>query len=202
MARRPRRARLTCMRENLSFALFETAIGACGIVWTARGIYAVQLPENSAAATRARVLRRYPVARETEPPAAIGYAIDAIVALLRGEKRDLSHIAIDDGDTADFNRRVYAIARAIPPGETMTYGEIAERLGDKALARAVGQALGENPCPILMPCHRVLAADGKTGGFSAPGGIVTKLKLLSIEGAQPGGPGLFDALPLAAAPRR
>ena len=202
MAVRPLWANLSRMSANLSFALFETAIGSCGIVWTGRGIYAVQLPENSAAATHARVRRRYPSARETEPPAAIGHAIDEIVALLRGEKRDLRHIAIDDSDTPDFNRRVYAIARAIPPGGTMTYGEVAERLGDKALARAVGQALGENPCPILMPCHRVLAADGKTGGFSAPGGIVTKLKLLSIEGAQPGGPGLFDALPLVAAPRR
>jgi methylated-DNA-[protein]-cysteine S-methyltransferase len=161
------------MRENLAFALFETAIGTCGIVWTGRGIYAVQLPEGSAAATRARVLRRYPSARESVPPAAIHHAIDAMAALRGGEKRELRHIAIDDGDTSEFNRRVYAIARAIPPGETMTYGEIADRLGDKALARAVGQALGENPCPILMPCHRVLAADGKTGGFSAPGGIVT-----------------------------
>ena len=77
----------------------------------------------------------------------------------------------------------------------MTYGEIAERLGDKTLAREVGQALGQNPCPIIMPCHRVLAAGGKSGGFSASGGVVTKLRLLTIEGAQPGGPTLFDHLP-------
>jgi methylated-DNA-[protein]-cysteine S-methyltransferase len=83
----------------------------------------------------------------------------------------------------------------------MTYGEIAERLGDKLLAREVGQAMGENPTPIIMPCHRVLAANGKTGGFSAPGGVATKLRLLSIEGAQPGGATLFDDLPLAARPR-
>ena len=101
---------------------------------------------------------------------------------------------------SEFNRKVYAIAQAIPPGETITYGEIAERLGDKALARAVGQALGENPVPIIVPCHRVLAAGGKSGGFSGSGGVVTKLKMLTIERAQPGGPTLFDALPLIVAP--
>jgi methylated-DNA-[protein]-cysteine S-methyltransferase len=190
------------MSANLSFAIFETAIGPCGVAWTERGVYAVQLPETSATATRARLQKRYPGAQESEPPAAIGQAIEGIVALLHGKKRDLRDVVIDDGDTAEFNRRVYAVARAIPPGETLTYGEVADRLGDKSLARAVGQALGENPCPIVMPCHRVLAADGKTGGFSAPGGIVTKLKLLTIEGAQPGGPTLFDDLPLTAAPGR
>ncbi len=102
----------------------------------------------------------------------------------------------------EFNARVYAIARTIPPGATMTYGEIAERLGDKALARAVGRRSGKIRCPIIMPCHRVLAAGGKTGGFSAPGGVVTKLRLLTIEGAQPGGPTLFDRLPLVAPRRR
>ena len=187
---------------DLNFALFDTAIGACGVVWSARGICGVQLPEADAAATRARVERRFPDARETMPPLAIQNAIDGIVALLSGEPRDLIDIAIDDAAISDFNRKVYAIARAIPPGQTMTYGEIAERLGDKALARAVGQAMGENPTPIVMPCHRVLAANGKTGGFSAPGGIVTKLRLLTIEGAQPGGPTLFDRLPLAASPAR
>ena len=123
-------------------------------------------------------------------------AIDGIVALLSGEKRDLTGIAIDDARQTEFNKRAYAIARRIPPGQTMTYGEIAERLGDKTLARAVGQAMGENPTPVIMPCHRVLAASGKTGGFSAPGGVVTKLRLLTIEGAQPSGPTLFDHLPL------
>ena len=111
-----------------------------------------------------------------------------MVALLAGEPRDLTGITIDDDRIPEFNRRVYAIARTIPPGATMTYGEIAERLGDKSLAREVGRAMGENPTPIIMPCHRVLAAGGKRGGFSASGGVVTKLRLLTIEGAQPGGP--------------
>lgn len=175
------------------FALFDTAIGTCGIVWTARGICGVQLPEKDAAAT---------AAVEAVPTPEVRHAIDGVVALLDGEKRDLSDIKIDDDGQADFNKRVYAIARTIPPGRTMTYGEIAERLGDKLLARDVGEAMGQNPTPIIMPCHRVMAADGKTGGFSAPGGVTTKLRLLTIEGAQPGGPTLFERLPLAARNRR
>ncbi|HEY7230525.1 MAG TPA: methylated-DNA--[protein]-cysteine S-methyltransferase [Pseudolabrys sp.] len=184
-----------------SFALFETAIGTCGVVWGTRGIVGVQLPETDAMATRASVRRRYPVALEASPPADVRHAIDGIVALLGGEKRDLADVAIDDSGLPDFNKRVYAIVRNIPPGAVMTYGEIAERLGDKSLSREVGQAMGENPTPIIMPCHRVLAAGGKTGGFSASGGVVTKLRLLTIEGAQPGGPTLFENLPLVARKR-
>jgi len=187
---------------ELHFALFETAIGLCGIVWSARGVTGVQLPEANEPATRVRVVKRYPAAQEAAPSSEIQRAIDGIVALLQGEPRDLNDIVIDNGNTPNFNARVYAIARTIPPGQTLTYGEIAERLGDKLLAREVGTALGQNPCPIIMPCHRVLAAGGKTGGFSAPGGVVTKLRLLSIEGAQPGGPTLFDHLPLVAPRRR
>lgn len=178
--------------------MFETAIGRCGIVWSARGICGVQLPETSEAATVARVLRRFSGAREETPPAEVQQAIDGIVALLAGERRDLSGIVIDDARISDFNRQVYSVVRTIPPGATMTYGEIAERLGDKTLARAVGQAMGENPTPIIMPCHRVLAAGGKTGGFSANGGVTTKLRLLTIEGAEPNGPTLFERLPLQA----
>jgi methylated-DNA-[protein]-cysteine S-methyltransferase len=111
-------------------------------------------------------------------------------------------VTIDTAGVADFNRRVYAIARTIAPGATLSYGEIAERLGDRNLARDVGQALGQNPFPVIVPCHRVLAAGGKSGGFSAPGGVATKLRLLTIEGAQPGGPTLFDGLPLSAPRRR
>jgi methylated-DNA-[protein]-cysteine S-methyltransferase len=184
-----------------SFAVFETAIGCCAIVWSGRGVTGVQLPDASEAATRARVLRRFPAASEALPPPDMQRAIEGIVALLQGEPRDLNDVIIDNEETPEFNARVYAIARTIPPGQTLTYGEIAERLGDKLLAREVGTALGQNPCPIIMPCHRVLAAGGKTasyktGGFSAPGGVVTKLRLLSIEGAQPGGPTLFEKLPL------
>jgi methylated-DNA-[protein]-cysteine S-methyltransferase len=181
--------------QNL--AIFDTAIGPCAIVWGERGLLGVQIPEASEAATRARMVKRFPAAQEAAPPPRIQDVIAGVRALLRGERRDLVDVAIDDDGVPEFNRRVYAIVRRVPPGNTITYGEIAERLGDKALARAVGQAMGENRCPIVMPCHRVLAASGKSGGFSAPGGVVTKLKLLTIEGAQPGGPTLFDDLPLA-----
>ena len=184
------------------FTLFDTAIGACAVVWNERGLIGVQLPEINEAATRARTLRRFPAAKALAPPSDVQDAIGGMIALLAGERHDLNYVAIDNTDTPAFNARVYAIVRQIPPGETLTYGEVAEKLGDKSLARAVGQAMGQNPCPVVMPCHRVLAASGKqgskTGGFSAPGGVVTKLKLLTIEGAQPGGPTLFGDLPLEA----
>jgi methylated-DNA-[protein]-cysteine S-methyltransferase len=188
--------------SELGFALFETAIGCCGIVWSGSGVAGVQLAEASERKTRDRVRRRYPAAVEATPPAAVQRAIGDIVGLLRGEPRDLGYVKLDTAGIADFNRRVYDVARTIPAGATLSYGEIAARLGDRSLARDVGQALGQNPIPIIVPCHRVLGAGGKTGGFSAPGGVVTKLWLLSIEGAQPGGPSLFDHLPLAAPRRR
>ncbi len=190
-----------------NFALFETAIGRCGIVWSERGIAGVQLPERSEAATRSRLLRRFPTARDGLPPAQVRRVIDDIVALLGGERRDLSRVTIDIGAMPEFHKRVYEVARAIPVGATLSYGEIAERLGDRNLARDVADALSKNPCPIIVPCHRVMATGGKPGGFSAPGGLATKLRLLTIEGAQPQArteaPMLFDRLPLAAAkPRR
>jgi methylated-DNA-[protein]-cysteine S-methyltransferase len=188
--------------RNPGYALFETAIGRCGIVWSERGIVGVQFPEGSDQATRKRLLRRHPKACETIPPAAVQCAIEDVVALLEGERRDLSEAVLDWGAVPDFNRRVYHVARAIPPGTALSYGEVAARLGDRNLARDVAQALGQNPFPIIVPCHRVMAAGGKTGGFSAPGGVRTKLRLLSIERAQPGGPTLFAALPLATRPRK
>jgi methylated-DNA-[protein]-cysteine S-methyltransferase len=188
--------------RGAGFALFVTAIGHCGIVWSERGIVGVQLPQGSERTTRSRVSRRFPAAREAVPPAEIQCVIDDVVVLLTGQARDFSRVKLDTGAVSDFQRRVYDVARAIPAGSTLTYGEIAERLGDKQLARDVGEALGQNPFPIIVPCHRVMAAGGKMGGFSAPGGVRTKLRLLSIEGAEPGGPTLFNNLPLAAAPRR
>ncbi len=122
------------------------------------------------------------------------HAIDGIVALLHGEAGDLSAIELDMDGVPPFHRRVYALARTIAPGETMSYGEIAAQLGAAGSARAVGQALARNPFAIVVPCHRVLAAGGKVGGFSANGGTTTKLRLLSIERARTGdAPTLFDA---------
>ncbi len=186
----------------MNFTLFETAIGSCSIVWSALGIVGVQLPERSESATGNRLLRRFPAARVGEPPANVLRTIDDIIALLGGERRDLNYAMIDIAAVPEFHCRVYEVARRIPAGATLSYGEVAERLGDRNLARDVADALSKNPCPIIVPCHRVLAAGGKPGGFSAPGGVATKLRLLTIEGAQPQGPMLFDRLPLTAARRR
>lgn len=165
------------------YALFETAIGLCGVAWNARGLTGVMLPMTEGGDPRARLVRRHPGASEQAPPAEVAAAIEGMQALLRGEKRDLLEVRLDDAATAPLAAQVYAISRAIPPGQTLTYGEIAKQLGDVTLSRAVGQALGANPWPIVVPCHRILAAGGKKGGFSAPGGAETKLRMLEIEGA-------------------
>ncbi|MGH6952101.1 MAG: methylated-DNA--[protein]-cysteine S-methyltransferase [Vitreimonas sp.] len=175
-------------------ALFDTAIGRCGLAWGARGLIGVQLPERTPHATRIRLMRHCPNADETEPPKHIQRAIDDIAALLRGEKKSLRAIPLDMSRVAPFNARVYQTTRAIPPGVTRTYGEVARAIGEPDGARAVGQALGRNPFPIVVPCHRVLGVDGKLVGFSATGGIATKLKMLKIEGWRQNEPSLFDAL--------
>ena len=165
------------------FALFDTAIGACGVAWGQAGIVGLQLPESSPRAALARLARRFPALAEAAPPPAIAAAAARIAAFLAGAQDDFADLALDMADAGAFEREVYRETRAIPAGSTATYGAIAERLGDPAQARAVGQALGRNPWPIIVPCHRVTGADGKMGGFSAPGGRATKLKLLEIEGA-------------------
>jgi methylated-DNA-[protein]-cysteine S-methyltransferase len=170
-------------RDALGYALFDTAIGACGIAWGARGVSNIQLPESSEAQTRARLRRRSLGAREIPMPLDVRRAADGIAALLRGEAPELSDICLDMDHVPDFHRRVYEVARSIPRGTTLSYGDIAERLEMPGSARDVGRALGDNPFPIVVPCHRVVAANGKLGGFSAPGGIATKLRLLIIEGA-------------------
>ena len=169
------------------FTLFDTSIGRCGIAWNGRGIVGVQLPESREPETRARLLRHYPDAIEASPPPDIQRALDRIVALLAGEAADLSVAVLDMHRVPPFHRRVYEVARTIPPGGTLSYGEIAKQMGAGGSARAVGQALGRNPFAIVVPCHRVLAASGKIGGFSANGGIATKLRMLSIESAQASG---------------
>ncbi len=174
-------------------AIFDTAIGRCGVVWGDRGINAVQLPMGSEDKTRGRIRQRYGDIAEAPPSAGVQAAIDGIVELLAGKPNDLRDVVLDLDGVPEFNRAVYDIARAIPPGKTLTYGDIAKRLGGVELSRDVGQALGHNPCPIVVPCHRVLAAGDKPGGFSANGGVVTKLKMLAIEGAVVNyTPSLFD----------
>lgn len=184
------------MRSPRGWTLFTTPIGHCGIAWCEHGVAGVQLPEASAAETARRVVRRVPRAVEGEPPPPVRHAIEGIVALLAGERTpaaELAFVELDLRGIAAFERRVYEVARTLRPGETSTYGEIARKLGDPSASRAVGGALGRNPFPLVVPCHRVLAADGGLGGFSASGGTDLKRRLLQIEGAR-GLPvrGLFD----------
>ena len=173
---------------------FDTALGRCGIAWGAHGIVSVDLPQASEARLQARLTRAAEGGGEAPPPAAVQRVIEGIQALLRGEPASFADAPLDLARVGDFERRVYAVALAIAPGRTRTYGEIARQLGDPGSARAVGQALGRNPWPIVVPCHRVLGAGGTLGGFSAHGGRDTKMQLLAIEKARRGdGPDLFDA---------
>jgi methylated-DNA-[protein]-cysteine S-methyltransferase len=164
-------------------ALFETPLGTCGIAWGPDGLRGLQLPESTEARARARLARRFPDLAEAMPPAQVGAIIARIAAHLGGGRDDYADVGLDLARVGDWEASVYRAALAIPPGETRTYGALAASLGDPGAAQAVGQALGRNPWPIVVPCHRITAADGRTGGFSAPGGAVTKLRLLEIEGA-------------------
>lgn len=184
------------------FALFDTVIGRCGLAWGEQGLIGAQLPETTPGAAWARLRKRFPAAVEAEPPPDVERVIDRIRDVLGGGRDDLADIVLDLGGQNPFNLRVYAIARAIPPGETSTYGEVARAMGEPGAARAVGKALGENPWPIIVPCHRVLGSSGSMGGFSAPGGGETKARLLTIEKARTSAaPTLFD-LEFSVAPPR
>ena len=181
------------MADIGGFCVFETPIGWCGIAWGEAGLAGVQLPEGSEGATRACMRRRFPQLQEGPPDALAARAIARLQALLAGERDQLLDIELDLRGIPDFQQRVYVVTRAIPPGRTLTYGEVAERIGEPGAARAVGQALGHNPFAPVVPCHRVLAARSGAGGFSAEGGVATKLRLLQIEQAQFGAePGLYD----------
>ncbi len=165
------------------FAVFDTAIGTCSLAWGSHGLTRVLLPERSADAVRASLRTEFPGVGETVPPTAIRQAIGRIRDLLAGGPDDLADIPLDLGGIADFALRVYRVTRTIPPGSTLTYGEVAARIGMPGAAQAVGRALGANPFPIVIPCHRILGAGGAIGGFSAPGGARTKRRMLLIEGA-------------------
>lgn len=180
---------------TVGFAVFPTALGECGIAWGPGGITGVHLPEESGDVVRAVLASAQEGAFEAAPPREVQDVIDRIAALLDGRSRDdLTDVRLDLSGLSGFLQRTYAITRTIAPGHTMTYGQIAERLGSPGLARAVGRAMGANPCPIIVPCHRVLGADGSIGGFSAHGGALTKRRMLLAEGVpEQDGPALFGA---------
>ncbi|MGD9740981.1 MAG: methylated-DNA--[protein]-cysteine S-methyltransferase [Geminicoccaceae bacterium] len=174
-------------------ATFPTALGSCAVAWREDRVVGVQLPEADAAATLRRLSRRFPTVPAGEPSASIRSAIAGMQALLRGDRTDLSLVPLALEALPDLDQAVYGRARAIPFGRVVTYGEIAADIGDPAASREVGAALGRNPVPLLVPCHRVVAAGGRLGGFSAAGGNLTKRRLLEIERARPDtGPDLFD----------
>ena len=185
------------------YTIFDTGIGRCGIAWSHAGIAGVQLPEAREIETRRRLFRLYPDACEQRPPEDVEMVIEGVVALLRGEPADLSDVTLDMSGVLAFNQRVYAFTRGIPRGETLTYGEIAARLKLSGAVHSVAQALARNPFVIIVPCHRVLEAGGYADKISPNGGVISKRRLLSIEGARgmTASKTLFDVLLPVAPPR-
>ena len=182
---------------TLGLALFPTALGDCGIAWSAQAITGVQLPHARREDTLATLQARFPDCAESPAPAWVRTVMADVAALLQGDPdagARLAAVPLDMAQAPPFHQEVWQAARRIPMGETLTYGEFAALLGQPGAARAVGQALGANPFAPIVPCHRILAKGQGGGGFSAPGGVDTKLRMLQIEHARFGAPGLFDAL--------
>lgn len=176
--------------KKTAYCLFETPLGACGIAWRQSAnsdsqavVTAVQLPEATPQATESRIARKAGSHQRSAPPPEIAAIVEKIRKHLQGEVQDFRSVALDLESVEPFFRQIYEVTRQIPPGQTRTYGEIANDVGQPAAAQEVGQAMAKNPVPIIVPCHRVAAAGGKPGGFSAHGGRATKAKLLAIEGA-------------------
>jgi methylated-DNA-[protein]-cysteine S-methyltransferase len=166
-----------------AYRIFPTALGFCGIAWSDTGITALRLPSSSAAAAARELQRRLPGAVEAEAPAWVAAAISAATRYFEGERIEFAEVGLDLGGQEDFFARVYAAVRRLGWGETTTYGAVARALGaGPEAARDVGQAMARNPVPLIIPCHRVLAAGNKPGGFSAPGGTTAKLRMLALEG--------------------
>ncbi|QYO75142.1 methylated-DNA--[protein]-cysteine S-methyltransferase [Devosia salina] len=170
----------------MEIALFDTALGRFGLGWTERGLARALLPGDDDAAMLERLTRAG--GTQAEPSRAIAALMDRIEDYAEGEAIDFSDVSIDLSGVPDFHRRAYELLLEVRWGQTITYGALARRLGDVGLSRAVGQAMGANPIPLIIPCHRVLASDGKPGGFSAPGGGASKLKMLALEGVSVGAP--------------
>jgi methylated-DNA-[protein]-cysteine S-methyltransferase len=177
------------MNETNHYAVFETAAGFCAIAWNGTGIVRFQLPTRSAEATERALSRRVPGALSALPPTEISAVIVAAQRYFAGEKIDFSDVRVDLARQDEFFRRIYTALRRVGYGQTTTYGALAKELGaGPEAARDVGQAMASNPVPLIIPCHRVLAAGGKVGGFSAPGGTSAKVRMLELEGVHVGPP--------------
>lgn len=169
------------------YLVFETAGGFCGIAWNDKGITRFQLPTKAAESTERLLLRRLPTAKPGQPTVKIHEAVEAVKRYFAGESVDFSRFTLDLDDQDDFFREIYSAARRVGWGHTTTYGAIAKELGaGPQAARDVGQAMARNPVALIIPCHRVLAAGGKLGGFSAPGGAMSKARMLELEGVRLG----------------
>ena len=173
-------------RPIINHHVFDTALGGCGVAWSDRALVAVQLPGRDRAATERRLVARARSTGVAEPPPWVAALIGDIRRYLDGERVDFSNVPVDFASLDPFRRELYGAMRALAWGTTTTYGALARAIGrtEPAAARDVGEAMGRNPTPIVIPCHRVLAAGNKLGGFSAPGGAATKAKLLALEGVQ------------------
>lgn len=169
-------------RDAAGHTLLPTAFGTCALAFNPKGLVFFQLPERSEQATLARLMRHVRSA-EAGPPAWMKDALRDLVRYFDGETEDLLGIPVDLEGVPPFHRKVYEAMRRIRRGQVWTYAELAREAGSPQAFRAVGQAMAKNPIPVVIPCHRVVAAGGKPGGFSAPGGLVTKERLLRLEGA-------------------
>src|SRR4051812_16084381 len=182
--------RLPCEHHHV----FGTSLGPCGIAWSERGVTRLQLPERTPAATEHRLRARPADCGSGAPPAPVREAIAALERYFAGERIDFADVALDLVGVGAFHRAIYEAMRSLGWGQTATYGDLARQAGSPGAARAVGQAMGHNPVPIIIPCHRVLAAGRKIGGFSAYGGALTKQRLLALEGVHLGGTPLLPGL--------
>jgi methylated-DNA-[protein]-cysteine S-methyltransferase len=171
------------MASHNQYQLFETTAGVAAIGWKGAAVTSLRLPAPDASETERSVLRRLPGAARAEPPADIAAVIDAAIRYFDGERTEFFEVPVDPGQQPPFFTQVYAFIRTLGWGETTTYGAVARALeAGPEHARAVGQAMATNPVPLIIPCHRVLAAGGKIGGFSAPGGSTSKARMLELEG--------------------
>jgi methylated-DNA-[protein]-cysteine S-methyltransferase len=172
-------------RTTLRYCVFETAAGFCAIAWSDAGIARFHLPTSTAEATERSLLRRLANAQSAAPPAEVNAVIEAAKRYFAGEQVDFSSVSLDLGVQDELFRKIYAATRRLGYGQTTTYGSLAKELGaGPEAARDVGQAMAKNPVPLIIPCHRVLAAGNKLGGFSAPGGSATKQRMLEMEGVR------------------
>jgi methylated-DNA-[protein]-cysteine S-methyltransferase len=182
------RIMVTTASITAGHAVLETVIGFMGIAWNEKGLIRLCLPERSREAVERRLLRHGGVSSATAQPPWVVELIASIKAYAAGEDVDFSGVPVDLDGVDDFRLAIYDAARKLSFGETTTYGELAKTAGHAGLARETGAALGANPVPLVIPCHRILAAGGKIGGFSAPGGSITKEKMLAMEGVRVGPP--------------